>query len=64
MKSEGDEMEPTKMTDREMLLLAYGALKAISYSYSNAIEITNILEDHLYPPQLIIPPALGGGKKE
>lgn len=34
------------MTDREMLMLAYGAIKA---HYSEKKEITLIIEDHLFP---------------
>lgn len=36
------------MTDREMLLLAYGALKALGKT-QNIIEL---IEKHLYPPKV------------
>jgi hypothetical protein len=41
------------MTDREMLLLSYGAIKALSAKgngYSGNLEsIVGLIEDHLYP---------------
>lgn len=36
------------MTDKEMLLFAYGALKASSFT--NQAPVIKTIEDHLYPP--------------
>ncbi len=43
------------MTDREMLLMVYGAMKAITgknanFSSGNLGEIVSMTEEHLYPP--------------
>lgn len=38
------------MTDREMLLLAFGAIKAIEPDYENLTYLATVIEDHLYPP--------------
>lgn len=41
------------MTDREMLMFAYGALRALESKYSdNLKEVRGILENYLYPPQV------------
>jgi hypothetical protein len=46
-----------RMTDREMLLLAYGALKSTSQAQSfNSLglrDVVNLIEDHFYPPQIV-----------
>lgn len=47
---ESIEFFPREMTDREMLFLAYGALKAITpENYA-----TSVVEEHLYPPKVIL----------
>lgn len=38
-----------KMTDKEMLMLAYGALKSSSTGYFK--EVVKIVEEHLYPKE-------------
>lgn len=37
------------MSDRDMLLIAYGALRAMSTMGSTTSSVCNIIEDHLYP---------------
>lgn len=43
-----------RMTDREMLLLAYGALKVSSQTAQNLRDVVVIIEEHLYPAQVVI----------
>jgi hypothetical protein len=38
------------MTDREILLLAYGAAKTLTHNNSNLLPVITIIEDHLFPP--------------
>ena len=40
------------MTDREILLMAYGAMKASYAEQSKLREVVNLIEDHLYPPEI------------
>lgn len=44
------------MTDREMLLLSYGAMKALSSKGAgyggNLADVVELLEHHLYPPEV------------
>lgn len=46
------------MTDREMLFMAYGAMKAVTgkeSSYSNVLEnVVMLIEEHFYPPVEIV----------
>lgn len=45
----GDGM--SEMSDREILLLAYGAIKASqAYSCDKMAPIIKIIEEHLFPP--------------
>lgn len=37
------------MTDREMLLMAYGALKACEPENENLSYVIDLITDHLYP---------------
>lgn len=41
--------EERKLTDRELLFVAYGALKAISFEKASAKTVASMLEDHLWP---------------
>ncbi len=41
------------MTDREMLLMAYGAIKALSTGGGQLALIVELLEDHLYPTPML-----------
>jgi hypothetical protein len=41
------------MTDREMLLLAYGAIKALSTEVGKLREVVTIIEEHLWPPVVV-----------
>lgn len=41
------------MTDREMLLLAYGALKVSSQTAHNLKEVVGLVEEHLYPSVVV-----------
>lgn len=40
------------MTDREMLLFVYGAIKATSYTNQNLRDVVSLVEEHLYPPKI------------
>jgi hypothetical protein len=47
---EGKKVNPPKLNDREVLLIAYGALKAISIrSKEPENPVVNLVEDHLFP---------------
>lgn len=41
--------EPRRMTDREMLLLSYGAMKAVEPDEQKLTLIVQIVEEHLFP---------------
>ena len=46
-----------KLTDRELLLICYGAVKALAVesSYSrNLLALQKILDDHFAPPPIVI----------
>lgn len=52
--------EEKKLTDRELLLIAYGAMRtsASESKYNTAFkEILTIIEYHLYPSPVFIVPA-------
>lgn len=43
------------MTDKEMLMLAYGALKALCHKYNDeAKEVIEVIEEHLWPAKLVL----------
>lgn len=54
MEVEFKEVKPGKMSDREMLLLAYGALKVASHNYDGLDKSVKIVEEHLFPPKVIL----------
>jgi len=39
------------MTDREMLLIAYGALKAVSHDESDLASLVHLVEKYLFEPK-------------
>lgn len=44
------------MNDREMLLMAYGAMKAVAAkgsNYNSLDLIVILIEEHLYPPTVV-----------
>lgn len=42
------------MTDREMLLLAFGAMKVLESSEPQLQQVVELIQDHLYPPRIIV----------
>ena len=45
--------EGENMTDREMLLIAYGAMKVVIATVPDSFEyIVTQIEEHLYPPKI------------
>jgi hypothetical protein len=44
------------MTDREVLMMCYGALKVLSNKYSSEpLEVIKITEEYLWPPKIFVP---------
>ena len=44
-------MDGPRMTDKEMLMLAYGAIKASSFGYFK--EVISVIEEHLWPAVVV-----------
>jgi hypothetical protein len=57
--------QPRQMTDREMLMLSFGALKAVGNKFDTCEEVIKIIENHIFPTEPVIvniaqPPDLSG----
>jgi hypothetical protein len=50
------ENQEVRMTDREVLMMCYGALKVLSNKYSSEpLEVIKITEEYLWPPKIFVP---------